>query len=120
DGTWKTLEGTTVTVENFLNTLAEQRLTADALTETVGKYADETTDIGKRATAAATEVKTFSHLMDTLAEAQGSGWAKSMEIVIGDFDEAKSLWTAVNNEIGGRSEERRVGKESRWRWGTEW
>lgn len=101
DGTWKTLEGTTVTVENFRNTLADQWLTADALTETLGKYADETTDIGKRATAAATEVKTFSHLMDTLAEAQGSGWAKSMEIVIGDFDEAKSLWTAVNNEIGG-------------------
>src|SRR5690606_296650 len=54
-----------------------------------------------RAAAAATEVKTFSHLMDTLAEGAGSGWAQTFEILIGDFNEAKTLWTAVNEEIGG-------------------
>jgi hypothetical protein len=38
------------------------------LTETLGRYADENTDIGRRATAAASDVKTFTHLLDTLGK----------------------------------------------------
>src|SRR5690606_2031669 len=83
DDTWETLDGTEVTVKNFRNTLNDQWLTAEALTETLGRYSDTNTDIGKRAAAAATEVKTFSHLMDTLAEGAGSGWAQTFEILIG-------------------------------------
>ena len=101
DGLYKTLTGAEVTTSNFNTTLQEQWLTSEALTTTLGRYADETTDVGKRATAAATEVKTFSMLMDTVKESVGSGWAATSEVIFGNFDEAKALWTSLNNVISG-------------------
>ncbi len=46
---------------------------------------------------AATKVKTFSQLMDTLKEAAQSGWTQSWEIIIGDFEEAKELLTEISD-----------------------
>lgn len=60
-------------VSKFNDSLSNQWLTSDVLIKTLGRYADETTDLGKRAFAAAQEVKTFSQLLDTLKEAVGSG-----------------------------------------------
>ena len=85
----------------FNDSLSHQWLTTDVLTKTLAKYSDETTDIGKKAFAAAQDVKTFSQLMDTLKEAVGSGWARSFEVIFGDFNEAKSMWTAVSQAVGG-------------------
>ena len=85
----------------FNDSLSAQWMTSDVLVETLGRYADETTDLGKRAFAAAQDVKTFTQLMDTLKEAVGSGWAETFELIFGDFEEAKALWTAVNTEISG-------------------
>jgi len=50
---------------------------------------------------AATKVKTFTQLWDTLKEAAQSGWGKSWEIMIGDFEEAKELLTNISDVIGG-------------------
>lgn len=85
---------------NFNEALENQWMTTEVLTATLGRYADETTDIGKRATEAATEVKTFSMMMDTLKEAAQSGWAETWELIFGDFNEAKSLWTELSNTFG--------------------
>ena len=102
DGTYKTLEGNSVTaLRNFNETLQDQWLTTDVLIKTLKNYADETTDIGKKAKDAATEVKTFSMMVDTLKEALQSGWAETWEHVIGNFEEAKQLWTSVSNVLGG-------------------
>lgn len=86
---------------NFNEALSSQWMTTDVLTKTLAMYSDETTDIGKKAMAAAQDVKTFTQLMDTLKEAVGSGWAETWEHVFGDFEEAKSLWTDVSNVMGG-------------------
>lgn len=83
----------------FNDSLSYQWMTTDVLTQTLGRYADETTEIGKKAFAAATEVKTFSQLIDTVKESLGSGWTKSFTYMIGNLEEAKELWTGVNNEI---------------------
>jgi phage-related protein len=102
DGLYTTLEGTPVSAtKGFNESLNEQWLTSQALTETLGRYSDATTDIGARATAAATEVKTFTQLMSTVKESVGSGWASSFEILFGNFEEAKSLFTGINNAISG-------------------
>lgn len=85
----------------FNDSLSHQWMTTDVLVATLNKYSDETTDLGKRAFAAAQDVKTFSQLMDTLKEAVGSGWAQTFELIFGDFNEAKELWTAVSNTVGG-------------------
>lgn len=85
----------------FNDSLSHQWMTTDVLVETLGRYSDETTEIGKKAFAAAQDVKTFTQLMDTLQEAVGSGWAMTWEILFGDFEEAKSLWTGLSNTVGG-------------------
>ncbi len=102
DGMYKTLKGTVISATlGFNDSLQEQWMTTEALVKTLNNYADETTDIGKRATAAATEVKTFTQLFNTLKEAAGSGWAQTWELVIGDFEEAKETLTYLNDIIGG-------------------
>lgn len=87
------------TTKNFNDALSSQWMTTDVLTKTLAKYADETTDIGKKAFAAAQDVKTFSQLVDTIKEAIGSGWSRTFEIIIGDFNEAKELFTSINNVV---------------------
>lgn len=49
---------------------------------------------------AATKVKTFTQLKDTLAEAAQSGWTQSWEYIIGDFKQAKNLWSIVSDTLG--------------------
>ena len=101
DGMYKTLEGHTFTAsQGFSDYLQDQWMTTDVLVKTLRDYADETTDIGKKAMQAATEIKTLTLLFDTLKAAAQSGWAQTWEILFGDFNEAKALWTDVNNAIG--------------------
>lgn len=102
DGMYKTVKGNVIdATHNFNDSLQDQWMTTEALVGTLRNYADETTDIGKKAFAAAQDVKTFSQLIDTLKEAAGSGWANTWEILFGDFDEAKELWTGLSQAIGG-------------------
>lgn len=101
NGAGKKLNETIDATHNFNDSLAYQWMTTEALVSTLRDYADETTEIGKKAFAAAQDVKTFTQLMDTLQEAVGSGWAMTWEILFGDFEEAKKLWTSLSNVIGG-------------------
>ena len=55
--------------------------------------------LGQKAFDSAQDIKTFSQLMDTLKESVGSGWAQTFEIIFGDFEEAKKLWTSVANAV---------------------
>jgi tape measure domain-containing protein len=104
---------------SFRNSLQDGWLTGKVLTETLKKFTGDLTaaqlkamgyndqeilqiqKMAKTANDAATKVKTFSQLLDTLKEAVGSGWATTWQIVFGDFDEAKTLWTGVSNVMGG-------------------
>lgn len=52
--------------------------------------------IAKTAEEAAVEIKTLSQLWDTLKENVQSGWTQTWELVIGNFEEAKQLWTDVS------------------------
>ena len=108
---------------SFRESLQEGWITADVLNETLKKftvdgakeYAKSMMDSGKwtkkQADAlikeakamndAATKVKTFTQLWDTLKEAAQSGWAQSWEIIIGNFTEAKKFLTEISDTIGG-------------------
>lgn len=102
DGTYTTLEGKVISAtQNFNDSLQDQWMTSDVLINTLKNYADETTDIGKKASKAATEVKTFSMMMDTLKESAQSGWAQTWEILVGDYDEAKHIFTKMSDFFGG-------------------
>lgn len=114
--------------KKFNDALSAQWMTTDVLVQTLSNYSTDVREmtkeekfayeeklksigytkeqikgieeLGKKAFDSAQDVKTFSQLMDTLKESVGSGWAQTFEILIGDFEEAKQLWTNVNNVIG--------------------
>lgn len=81
----------------FTDGLQYQWLTTDVLMKTLIDYGDETTAIGKKGWEAAQEVTTFTKMMAALTEAVGTGWADSMTYILGDYEEAKKMWTGVNN-----------------------
>ena len=64
------------------------------------EQAKQIADMAKTAGDAATKVKTFSQLMDTLKEAVGSGWTNTFQTLFGDFEEARESWTALSNVLG--------------------
>lgn len=101
NGQGKLMDDVISATSMFNDSLAYQWMTSDVLIDTLGRYADELDPLGQKAFAAAQDVKTFSQLMDTLKEAVGSGWATTWEIIFGDFNEAKQLWTDVSNVVGG-------------------
>lgn len=102
---------------SFRETLKKGWLTSDILTETLSKFTGDLNEqqlktmgyseeqiksiikMGKTANDAATKVKTFSQLFDTLKEAAQSGWTQSWEIIVGDFEEAKSFLTGISDTL---------------------
>ncbi|MBO7452717.1 MAG: tape measure protein [Clostridiales bacterium] len=58
---------------------------------------DHIMEMGTAATDAATKVKTFTQLIDTLKEALQSGWTQSWEYIFGDFEQAKRFWTEISD-----------------------
>lgn len=87
--------------KEFNNSLQDGWLTSEVLTTTLGRYSDESTEIGKKAAAAATDVKTFSQMLSTLKESAASGWSSTFETIFGGFEEGKTLWTQVGGAISG-------------------
>lgn len=65
------------------------------------KQIKELRAIADAAEEAATRVKTFKQLLETTAEAIGSGWAQSFRILIGDLEEAKKLYTRISDVVSG-------------------
>lgn len=103
---WLTTEVLTETLDQFATAADTQEEYAAAVKKFVDQgysqeEAKEMADMAKTANDAATKVKTFTQLIDTLKEALGSGWTKTWQLVIGDFEDAKELWTGVSDTIGG-------------------
>ena len=100
EGFYKTIDGKhEVTVANFRDTLQYQWGTRDVIIKTLSKYSDTTTELGRKAMEAATQVRTLSKMWDTLKEAAQSGWGQTWEIVFGNIDEATKLFTGMSNAI---------------------
>ena len=103
---------------SFRETLKDGWLTSEILTETLNKFTGDMTEadllakgytkaqaaeilkLGTMANDAATKVKTFTQLVDTLKEAAQSGWTQTWEIMLGDFEEAKEMYTNISNVLG--------------------
>lgn len=55
--------------------------------------------IGEEARAAATEVRTFTKMMDALKESVQSGWADSFQIIFGNMEDGTQLWSRMNEKF---------------------
>ena len=105
-GEWLTSEVLTKTLQQFTMSAEEgseawekykKSLMSEGYTEA---QAIEILKMANTATDAATKVKTFTQLWDTLKESAQSGWTQTWEILVGDFEEAKSLLTGISNVVG--------------------
>jgi tape measure domain-containing protein len=95
---WLTSKVLTNTLAQFTGDLSNAQLKAEGFNKAqiaaIQKQA-------KMAKEAATQVKTFTQLLDTTKEAVGSGWTSTWQIIFGDFTEAKGLFTGISNSLNG-------------------
>lgn len=98
EGEWLTAEVLTETLTQLSGAYTEADLIAQGYTE---QQAKDIVKLADTAVAAATEVKTFTQLWDTMKEAAGSGWAQTWKTIIGDFEEAKDLLTGISEFFTG-------------------
>ena len=97
-GEWLTTEVLTETLKQFAGAYSEADLIQQGFSEA---QARDIAQMAKTAEDAATKVKTFTQLWDTLKERAQSGWTTTWEILVGDFEEAKEVLTEVSDAIGG-------------------
>ena len=103
---WLTTDVLTQTLDMFSTAADTEEEYAAAIQKFVEQgyseeQAVEMANMAKTAGEAATKVKTFTQLIGTLKEALGSGWTETWRLIIGDFEEAKVLWTKVSDVLGG-------------------
>lgn len=97
-GEWLTTEVLTETLKQFAGAYSEADLIQQGFSEA---QARDIAQMAKTAEDAATKVKTFTQLWDTLKESAQSGWTTTWGILVGDFEEAKEVLTEVSDAIGG-------------------
>ena len=97
EGGWLTAEVLTETLTQLSGAYSEADLIAQGYSE---QQAKEITELAQTAVDAATKVKTFTQLFDTLKEAAQSGWTQTWEIMVGDFEEAKDFLTELSETFG--------------------
>lgn len=103
---------------SFRDSLTSGWVTDKVMLETLSKMTGDLTDEQLRAMGyndeqikgiqamavtasdAATKIKTFSQLTGTLTEITGSGWAQSWKYILGDFEQAKVMWTSIYGVLG--------------------
>ncbi len=95
-GGWLTTDVLTETLKQLSGAYTEADLVSQGYTE---EQAKQIIQLANTAEGAATDVKTFSQLIDTTKEALASGWTNTFEIIFGDFEEAKELWSGVADVI---------------------
>lgn len=112
-----------VTVSNFATTLKDKWADTEVMEAAFGKFATlteaayELVDSGQFDTAkdamdylsgqygeiaeksfrAAQEAKSFTEAIDATKDAVSSGWLKTFEIIFGDYEEAKVLWSDLTD-----------------------
>jgi tape measure domain-containing protein len=104
---------------SFRESLNEGWLTSDVLTQTLDTFTGDLTlaqieqmgytkaqakelyRMGQVAKAAASEIKTGTQFMQVMKESLQSGWSASFRIIIGDFNEAKQLFSGFGGVLSG-------------------
>ena len=114
-----------ITISNFGTTLSEKWADTEVMEKAFGKFstlteaAYEAVQAGQFDTAAeaiealsanydelavkafssAQEAKSFTEAIEATKDAVSSGWLKTSEIIFGDYEEAKKLWTGLANTM---------------------
>ena len=71
----------------------------ETASEAYAKLAEQYDGVSITAAKAAQEAKTFTEAIDATKDAVSSGWMKTFEIIFGNYEEAKVLWTDLANAL---------------------
>lgn len=69
----------------------------DTASEALASLGDDYDDLAKKAFQSAQEAKSFSEAIDATKDAVSSGWMTTFELIFGNYDQAKKLWTDLAN-----------------------
>ena len=94
----------------------------EGYTEGLEKIGKKYGEVAYRAAASSREAKTFTEAIDATKDAVSTGWSNTFELIFGDYDQAKKLWTDFSDRLwdifasGGeeRNEVLRAGMSSNW------
>lgn len=93
---WLTSDVLTKTLAQFTGDMTNAQLAAEGFNKAEIKSIQAQ---ARTALNAATQVKTFSQLMDVTKESVATGWSQTFEIIIGNLDQAKKLFTGISNTL---------------------
>ncbi len=91
---------------SFRDSLSEKEspyadwLTADVLLKALNEFANDPDMI-----KAATQIRTFPKLIETVGEEIGSGWAKTWELIFGGYEDSVALWTEIGHFFVGNGKD---------------
>ena len=119
NGGWLTVDVLTETLKQISGAYTEADLIAQGYTADQAKAISE---LATTAENAATKVKTFAELWDTLTEAAGSGWTTTWSLIFGDFEYARENLTwfsdyfsnIINNMSDARNSLLKPALDSNW------
>lgn len=123
---WVTSKGTAVSVADFETALKEGWATTKVMNRALGEFGGTTEKIydiyqqldgevttseiidqlgdrigglGLKAFKASQEAKTFTDALNATKDAVSSGWMQTFQIIFGNFDEARNMWTDLANTL---------------------
>ncbi len=67
--------------------------------EAMERFSSGTVTLGERAFKAAQEARTFTDAIEATKDAVSTGWMQSFEIIFGNYEQAKVMWTDLANTL---------------------
>lgn len=67
--------------------------------EAMEKFSDKSMVLGEKAFKAAQEARTFTDAINATKDAVSTGWMQSFEIIFGNYEQAKTMWTDLANTL---------------------
>lgn len=71
----------------------------DTASDAIEALAENYDELAVRAFKSAQEAKSFTEAIDATKDAVSSGWMETFEIIFGNYEEAKELWTDLANAL---------------------
>lgn len=84
---------------SLVKTMGDAAPSIDQLSYALELLNDKSMELGKRAFLAGQEYKTFADAIDATKDAVSSGWMRTFELIIGNAEQAKEVWSAVGEEL---------------------
>ena len=71
----------------------------DTAAEAIESLSDKFDELSVKAFKSAQEAKSFTEAIDATKDAVSSGWLRTFEIIFGNYEEAKTMWTELANTL---------------------